>query len=324
MTRKQTALYNYLLLGFFAACMSILVPQPATAQTKQPPPLLSNYVAQKNGTLHFLGTKYGLDGWAIEVDGRKQYAYASPEGGVVFGLLLSPTGDVTTENQAQTLHNKRKDRALTQEAQKTLLEKLDLTDDHNVAQSNNTKQVAPTVNAAPDSRQAGNRRFDTSAQDTAKAGKSEKFYSIVEQADWFSIGNANAPYIYVFMNPTCEHCIAYWNDLKPHIESGAIQLRILPFGSSSDNKTASAALLSVSNPADAWNSYITGDEAALSEDKITDQGVYEKVAANTAIWMDWKLRTTPFSVYRSSGDGEIKILIGQPENPLLLLSDFIR
>lgn len=126
------------------------------------------------------------------------------------------------------------------------------------------------------------------------------------------------------MNPTCEHCIAYWNDLKPHIDSGAIQLRILPFGSSADNKTASAALLSVSDPVKAWGSYTGGDKSALSEDKITDKSAYDKVAANTDIWMKWKLRTTPFSVYRSPSDSKIKILIGKPDNPLLLLSDFIR
>lgn len=322
MTRKKTALYHYLLCGLFAAAILLLVPSPVAAQNKQPPTLLANYAAQKNGTLYFLGTKHGLDGWAVVIDGRKQYAYASPEGGVVFGLLLSPTGEVATENQVQTLNKKLEDRALTQEAQKTLLEKLNLADNGDTqsapAKNDNAQQVAPEI------KQADSRRSENTATDSQKTGKSEMFYTAVEQAYWFSIGNENAPYIYVLMNPTCEHCVAYWNDLKPHIDSGAIQLRILPFGSSEDNKTASAALFSVNDPATAWANYAKGDTSALSKDKITDDAVYEKVAANTELWVNWKLRTTPFSVYRSPGDGKIKILIGQPENPLLLLSDFIR
>jgi protein-disulfide isomerase len=328
MTRKKTALYNYLLLGFFAACLSILVPQPAAAQTKKPPELLSNYVAQKNGELYFMGNKYGLDGWAVDIDGGRSYAYSTPEGGVVFGLLMSSSEEVVTQEQAQTLRNKLADQALTQEAQQNLLEKLNLTDDGGTEQSGDTKQAVAPVKASPSPaaapQQAASKKSDKPAQDTKKSGKSEIFYSIVEQADWFSVGNANAPYIYIFMNPTCEHCIAYWNDLKPHIDSGAIQLRILPFGSSADNKTASAALLSVSDPVKAWGSYTGGDKSALSEDKITDKSAYDKVAANTDIWMKWKLRTTPFSVYRSPSDSKIKILIGKPDNTLLLLSDFIR
>lgn len=325
MNRTKTALYNYLLRGFLIACLFILVPQPAAAQAKEPPQLLSDFVAQKNGKLHFLGHKYGLDGWAVDVDGGRSYAYSTPEGGVVFGLLMSSPDEVVTQEQAETLRNKLADQALTQEAQQNLLEKLNLTDSGNTG-NNAAQQAAAPVKAAPAPapKQVAPKKLDKAAQGAKKTGKSEIFYNIVEQAHWFSVGNTNAPYIYIFMNPTCEHCIAYWNDLKPHIESGAIQLRILPFGSSADNKTASAALLSVSDPVKAWSSYISGDKSALSEDKITDEKAYDKVGTNTDIWMKWKLRTTPFSVYRSPSDSKIKILIGKPDNPLLLLSDFIR
>ena len=325
MNRTKTALYNYLLRGFFIACLSILVPQSAAAQNNAPPKLLSDYVAQKNGKLHFLGHKYGLDGWAVDIDGGRSYAYSTPEGGVVFGLLMSSPEEVVTQEQAETLRNKLADQALTQEAQQNLLEKLNLTDSGDTGSSATQQAAAPAKAApAPAPKQAAPQKTDKSAPGTKKSGKAETFYSVVEQANWFSAGKANAPYIYIFMNPTCEHCIDYWNDLKPHVDSGAIQLRILPFGSAADNKSASAALLSVSDPVKAWNSYVGGDKSALAEDKITDKTAYDKVAANTDIWIQWKLRTTPFSVYRSPGNGEIKILIGKPDNPLLLLSDFIR
>ncbi len=152
-------------------------------------------------------------------------------------------------------------------------------------------------------------------------GGAEAFYSAVEEANWVRLGDATAPAMYVFINPTCQHCKEYWEKLKPSVESGILQVRLVPFGRLESNRVSSAALLSVDKPDDAWSAWIDGDESALAPDKAAD-GALEKVDANSDLATKWELPTPPFSIYRSPADDKIKVVVGLPENMMLMMADF--
>lgn len=287
--------------GFFVlsfALLYITTPNMAVAEPT-PPPMLQGFVKEKGVTLHDMGMRYGLQGWAIEMNGRVQYAYTSPEGGVVFGILFTPEGDPETPNQVRALQGKLEDV---------------------VPGAENQKKADDVLSRAEENRKAN--EAATNKNDKGK-DRAEQFFTDIEKSHWFAMGDNSAPYIYILMNPTCGHCIEYWKQLKPSVDDGNLQVRIIPFGRAEENKISSAALLSNISPAEAWQLFTTGNGHVVTEDKVVE-GTYDKVAENTALWINWKLPTPPFTVYRSPADGKVKVISGQPDNILLLLSEFIQ
>ena len=159
--------------------------------------------------------------------------------------------------------------------------------------------------------------------DKSSALKTERLYAEIEKAGWVRAGDDKAPYIYVFMNTLCDHCQEFWKELQDPIKSGKLQVRLVPFGQVEDNRLSGAALLSVDNPAAAWDAFIGGDKSALSKDKIKD-GMLARIDANTALFRDWKLQGPPFTLYRKPSDGTLAAMVGKPDNTLLLLADVMK
>ena len=295
---------HYRTVNLYIVCFMILqlvAPTLAYAQETSgpiPPPGLKKFAKDKNAKLHDLGKRHGLQGWAIEINGRIQIAYTSPEGGTVFGILISPDGKIESNNQLRALEGKLGDVMAGPKETEKAKEILADTEENRIA----TEKAA----------------------EKEKRGKSkaEQFYADVEKANWFALGKHDAPYIYVLMNPTCIHCLEYWEKVKTTVDAGSLQLRIIPFGRSPDNRVSSAAILSHEDPAEAWKQFTLGNQHVIAEENIVD-GAYEKVDSNSTLWINWKLPTPPFTVYRSPNDGKIKVISGKPENFLLLLSEFV-
>jgi len=155
------------------------------------------------------------------------------------------------------------------------------------------------------------------------SSKSEKLYAEVEKAGWVALGNAAAPYIYVFLNVNCDHCQNFWKDLENAVNEGKLQVRIVPYGKNPENRDGGAALLSVEDPQKAWISYVSGDKSALGKEKVKDEN-YLKIDANTALVDTWQLSGPPFTLYRRPADGVLTAIVGRPDNIMLLLSEFIK
>jgi hypothetical protein len=154
---------------------------------------------------------------------------------------------------------------------------------------------------------------------------SEKIYADVERAKWFSAGKADAPYIYTFINPTCDHCHDFWTaHMKALVDQGALQIRFIPFGSTDANRDQSAVLLSSENSEALWRKFAAGDQAALAKTGDIPEGLYQAVDFNTEVFKKWDLPILPFTIYRAPVDGEIKVIAGVPENSMMLLADFVR
>jgi hypothetical protein len=94
--------------GWMAALVLLVLPVIAMAQSAQSlPPVLENL--QKDGALlEFMGHSYGVDGWRIvNKAGDAKYAYVTPEGGVLLGILLRPDGAMETNNQLRAIKSLR-------------------------------------------------------------------------------------------------------------------------------------------------------------------------------------------------------------------------
>lgn len=152
--------------------------------------------------------------------------------------------------------------------------------------------------------------------------KAEKFYAAVEKAHWVALGENTAPYLYVFVNVGCAHCLDFWKDIESGVRGGSLQVRLVPYGAQEVNRDGAAALLSAERPDEAWQAYARGDVTALGKDKIKD-GFYAKVDENTALARDWKLPAPPFTLYRRPADGIVTAIAGRPENKMLLPAEML-
>lgn len=153
--------------------------------------------------------------------------------------------------------------------------------------------------------------------------KSERLFAETEKSAWVAFGDKAAPYLYVFVNVSCDHCRDFWKDLEDSVKAGVFQARLVPYGVTDENREGAAALLSVEHPEEAWRAYIAGDKSALAKEKATKEA-YLKVDENTAIVKNWHLPTPPFSLYRRPADGAVTAIAGRPENKLLLPAEFLR
>ena len=259
--------------------------QGQTTGTSKTPHVALQTLIQQGYNVEFLGNDFGVDGWIVrDQNDQVQYAYQTPEGGLITGLLFAPDGTLHTAKQIE-------------------------------------KYSAVVESGSQDALSF------KSAVDESNAPVSERVYAEVEKAKWFAVGDSDAPYIYTFMNPTCTHCVEFWNDhMKSLVDDGQLQIRFVPFGKADVNRDASAMLLTAPNAEEIWRDYASGNEDAYdgAEDANVPEGIYDAIDLNSAIYAKRKFTHTPFTIYRAPNNGEIKIIAGVPKNTMMLLADFIR
>lgn len=160
-------------------------------------------------------------------------------------------------------------------------------------------------------------------QPTSSTAKAEKVYAAIEKAGWARAGDTAAPYLYIFINALCDHCQSFWKELEGPMKAGKLQVRLIPFGKLEENRLSGAALLSVDDPAAAWDAFMKGDKQVLAKDKIKE-GMLAKIDANTALFTEWKMQGPPFTVYRKPSDGQVTVIVGKPDNAMLVLADLMK
>ena len=156
--------------------------------------------------------------------------------------------------------------------------------------------------------------------------KSEVVYAAVEDANWFSVGSNDAPYVYTFINPTCAECIKFWsNHLKAAVDNGQLQVRFVPFGSSQEDKHISARLLQSDVAGLAWDTYASGNAEGydILPEESTEDGM-EMVEANNQVFNRWRFPSVPFTIYRARSDSTVKVMTGVPSNLMMLLADMVK
>ncbi|MFH1158394.1 MAG: hypothetical protein V1721_05865 [Pseudomonadota bacterium] len=96
-------------LMFLLAAVVLLSASASFAQKSGKPALLQQFEAA-GGVLDFLGNAYGMDGWIItdKKDEKKvQFAYATPEGALILGMMYAPDGTLETRKQLEALKQRQ-------------------------------------------------------------------------------------------------------------------------------------------------------------------------------------------------------------------------
>ena len=89
--------------------ISSVISSTVNAQENTPEKTIIIKKFEENGGItNYLGTSYGLDGWfLIDENKNAQYAYTTPEGATLLGMLFDPNGESETINQLKKLKEKK-------------------------------------------------------------------------------------------------------------------------------------------------------------------------------------------------------------------------
>jgi len=250
----------------------------AMAQSVPTAPDPIQNLAAEGAQLRYLGNEHGLDAWIAVKNGQEQYFYVQPSGeAFVMGILFDKSGDLVTVDQVQRL------------------------------QAQGDESLEELTGSFP----------EAPAQSMEFQSPSAQMFADIEGANWVALGGNDAPVIYSFIDPQCPHCHDFIEDIRGEIESGAVQLRMIPVGLRPETKAQAAFLMAAPNAQERWFKHMDGDESALPvKDTISQQGAER----NMAIMQSWKFNVTPMIIYRAQ-DGTVKIVRGRPADSAAILAD---
>ncbi len=256
--------------------------QDDTLLPKLPDPIQN--LASEGAQVRFLGKDNGVDGWIAIKNGQEQYFYVLPNGAFISGLLFDGQGNAITLEQVQRLR------------------------EQNGSELLDTLAADDPVTAVKDAQKAEKYEFKT---------PSEQLFWDVENSNWFPVGQAGTPLFYAFVDPQCPHCHKLLSDMRPLIDSGKVQVRLIPVGFKEETRAQAAYLLATPGPEKVWWSHLEGNVNALpAKQEINQQGVQR----NLSIMQSWKLDATPMIIYRGK-DQKVKIIRGNPKDLDALISD---
>ncbi|QXI32398.1 thiol:disulfide interchange protein DsbG [Pseudomonas promysalinigenes] len=163
---------------------------------------------------------------------------------------------------------------------------------------------------------------DLSAEPLQKlvyAPMSKALWAKMESAAWIADGKDSAPRkVYLFSDPNCPYCNMFWEQARPWVESGKVQLRHIMVGIiREDSPGKSAALLAAKEPAKALHDHEKAGKASTLKalDKVPE-AVQQKLAANMALMEEMGLQATPAIFYQDE-QGSLQSQQGAPRPELL-------
>jgi thiol:disulfide interchange protein DsbG len=173
---------------------------------------------------------------------------------------------------------------------------------------------------------AGN-LFDENGQDLSEAPLQKLVYepmtkamwTQMESSTWIADGAKTAPkVIYLFSDANCPYCNMFWEQARPWVKSGKVQLRHIMVGVIREDSAAkAAALLSDANPEVALQKHEQAGRSSTLKalDKIP-KDIQAKLDANMKLMEDMGLSATP-SIFYKDENGNVQQQQGAPRPEVL-------
>jgi thiol:disulfide interchange protein DsbG len=173
---------------------------------------------------------------------------------------------------------------------------------------------------------AGN-LFDEKGEDLSEAPLQKLVYepmtkamwSQMETSTWIADGAKSAPkVIYLFSDANCPYCNMFWEQARPWVKSGKVQLRHIMVGVIREDSAAkAAALLSDANPEVALEKHEQAGKSSTLKalDKIP-KDIQAKLDANMKLMEDMGLSATP-SIFYKDENGNVQQQQGAPRPEVL-------
>lgn len=151
----------------------------------------------------------------------------------------------------------------------------------------------------------------------APAGR--EMWQRMEKASWILDGKKDAPVIvYVFADPFCPYCKQFWQQARPWVESGKVQLRTLLVGViKPESPATAAAILASKDPARTWHDYeASGGKMKLDIPTTPPSDQMKALNINQKLMDDLGANVTP-AIYYMSKDNTLQQAVGLPDKEKL-------
>jgi thiol:disulfide interchange protein DsbG len=146
-----------------------------------------------------------------------------------------------------------------------------------------------------------------------------KIWKQLEKSAWIADGSKNAPrVIYTFTDPNCPYCNKFWNDARPWVKAGKVQLRHIIVAILTDTSAGkAAALLSAKDPQVALTQHeqqhASGGVKPLGQISAT---VRAQLDANQKLMQQLGASATPTIFYKDAS-GNLQKIQGAPSAEML-------
>jgi thiol:disulfide interchange protein DsbG len=132
------------------------------------------------------------------------------------------------------------------------------------------------------------------------APMAKEVWAKMEGSNWIADGSKDAPRIvYLFSDPNCPYCNMFWEQARPWVKAGKVQLRHIMVGIiREDSPGKSAALLASKDPQKALAEHEkAGKESTLKPLTSVPAAIQAKLADNMQLMEDLELSATPAIFY---------------------------
>lgn len=146
------------------------------------------------------------------------------------------------------------------------------------------------------------------------APMAKEIWAKMDASNWIADGSKDAPRIvYLFSDPNCQYCNMFWQQARPWVKAGKVQLRHIMVGIiREDSPGKSAALLASKDPQKALADHEkSGQSAALKPLTTIPEAIQTKLAANMQLMEDLELAATP-AIFYMDDKGELQQQQGAP------------
>ena len=134
----------------------------------------------------------------------------------------------------------------------------------------------------------------------------KQVWANMEKSNWIADGKKDAPRIvYLFSDPNCPYCNMFWEQARPWVDSGKVQLRHIMVGIiREDSPGKSAALLAAKDPQKALEEHEGAGKGSKLKalDKIPAD-IEAKLEANMKLMEELELSATPAIFYLDDKGG---------------------
>ncbi|MCW8194744.1 thiol:disulfide interchange protein DsbG [Proteobacteria bacterium 005FR1] len=159
----------------------------------------------------------------------------------------------------------------------------------------------------------------------AQAAASGLDWDSFAEQHWIAEGDPNAEkVVYVFTDPNCPFCAAFWEQAQPHLKQGGVQLRHIMVGMlREDSPQKAATILAAANPAKALAKHErTMKKGGLAADPKVPQRFLDQVNENTRFMRDLNIGATPTVVFKDT-QGRVQQIQGLPSDSLMETQIFV-
>ena len=164
---------------------------------------------------------------------------------------------------------------------------------------------------------------DLSAEPLQKlvyAPMSKEVWAKMETSNWIADGSKDAPRtVYLFSDPNCPYCNMFWEQARPWVNAGKVQLRHIMVGIiREDSPGKSAALLAAKDPQKTLAEHEkAGKGSTLKPLAKIPAAIQAKLDANMKLMEELELSATP-AIFYLDDKGELQQQQGAPSPDKLL------